>query len=173
MRRTIRTVAIGVAVIAAVALVPMAPTSAAAAKVGQKCTKVGQKSGTLVCTKVGTKLTYQRPAATPAPTVTAAPVTTPAAGGTPTTAVAATAAPLPNSTNLQRDPANVKKGGTLNYMAGEVLSLDPSRYPGVARPASPTAPPSSTRCCASTRTAASVRRWRRASPPLTMARRGS
>ena len=129
MRGTIRTVAIGVAGIAGIALLPMQQSSAAAAKVGQKCTKVGQKSGALVCTKVGTKLTYQRPAATPAPTVTAAPVTT-AASGTPTTAATAAAAPLPNATNLQKDPANVKKGGTLNYMAGELLSLDPSRYPG-------------------------------------------
>lgn len=70
--KPIRRLSMAVAASALLAGVWSVPASAAAAKVGAKCTKVGARSGTLVCTKSGASLVWKAKAAASVSSTTAA-----------------------------------------------------------------------------------------------------
>jgi hypothetical protein len=71
MRNTKSALRISILAIAALTLsVSTSGSVSAAVKAGAACTKAGQKSGTLTCTKVGTKLVWKANAVKPAAPVT-------------------------------------------------------------------------------------------------------
>ena len=86
--RAVTSVVVAGAIVATMAVAGPA-FGAATAKSGAKCTKAGAKSGTLVCTKQGSKLVWTRVTRTGAPTTTGA-ADTAAAGSTATTGAVAT-----------------------------------------------------------------------------------
>ncbi len=115
-------------------------SEAASARAGAACSRVNQRSGTLVCTRVGRRLVWARPSATSttgpnAVTTTGAPSTTAAAPST--TAAPVTAAPAVALPAQCRPPArNPARLATTGTVRAKVLFVDFADAPATETPQS-------------------------------------